>query len=94
MEAWRLAIAGKKYYRCPISPCSPSWMISPHLWRASPHRYNGSDTANPKSHSNPDRRVAALDGMVEQYMSEYVQAWDALNEILGSARRSAHHLCF
>ena len=36
-----------------------------------------------------DRRVAVLDGMVEQYMAEYAQALDAIDEIPGIARRSA-----
>ena len=36
-----------------------------------------------------DRRVAVLDGMVEQYMTEYAQALDAIDEIPGIARRSA-----
>ena len=36
-----------------------------------------------------DRRVAVLDGMVEQYMAEYTQALDAIDEIPGIARRSA-----
>ena len=36
-----------------------------------------------------NRRVAVLDGMVEQYMAEYTQALDAIDEIPGIARRSA-----
>ena len=36
-----------------------------------------------------NRRVAVLDGMVEQYMAEYAQALDAIDEIPGIARRSA-----
>lgn len=36
-----------------------------------------------------DRRVAVLDGMVEQYMAEYAQALDAIDEIPGIALRSA-----
>lgn len=36
-----------------------------------------------------DRRVAVLDGMVEQYMAEYAQALNAIDEIPGIARRSA-----
>ena len=36
-----------------------------------------------------DRRVAVLDGMVEQHMAEYAQALDAIDEIPGIARRSA-----
>ena len=36
-----------------------------------------------------NRRVEVLDGMVEQYMEEYAQALDALDEIPGIARRSA-----
>lgn len=36
-----------------------------------------------------DRRVKVLDEMVEQYMTEYAQALDALDEIPGIARRSA-----
>ena len=35
-----------------------------------------------------NRRVAVLDGMVEQYMAEYTQALDAIDEIPGIARRS------
>lgn len=35
-----------------------------------------------------DRRVAALDGMVEQYMAEYAQALNAIDEIPGIARCS------
>ena len=36
-----------------------------------------------------DRRVAVLDGMVEQYMAEYTQALDAIDEIPSIARRNA-----
>lgn len=36
-----------------------------------------------------NRRVAVLDEMVEQYMTEYTQALDAIDEIPGIARRSA-----
>ena len=36
-----------------------------------------------------NRRVEVLDGMVEQYMEEYSQALDAIDEIPGIARRSA-----
>ena len=36
-----------------------------------------------------NKRVAVLDEMVEQYMAEYAQALDAIDEIPGIARRSA-----
>ena len=38
---------------------------------------------------NLNRRVAVLDGMVEQYMAEYAQALEALDAIPGIAKRSA-----
>lgn len=35
-----------------------------------------------------NRRMAVLEGIVEQYMAEYAQTLDAIDEILGIARRN------
>lgn len=40
-----------------------------------------------------NQRVAVLDEMVEEYMAEYAQSLDAIDELSGVARQSAPHLC-